>query len=157
LAIDPVALPGVAAGADPLTLAVPEAHIEEAPVDTFAADVPAPSMVNVVLELALVDEVMAFSTQTLHATIFVNLAKGTLGVVLADPQVVVNRAVTRGIPNDVFSVQNSQLLPLLQALGEALPIMQCRNQSRIVLGLRLELINQFLRQVRSGVGSCPER
>ena len=134
---------------------MPETHIDEAPVNSFAADVPAPSMVNIVLELTLVDEVVAFSTQALHATIFVDLAKGALGVVLTDPQVEIDWAVSRRISNDVFRVQDSQLLPLLQALGKGFPIVQCGNQSRIVLWLCFELINQFLGQVRSRVR--PER
>ena len=157
VAIDPVAFLGLAAGADPLTLAVPETHIEEAPVNSLTADVAAPSVVHIVSELALVDKVMAFSTEALHATIFVDLAEGALRVVLTHPQVVVDRAVGWRISDDIFSVQDSQLVPLLQALGKVLPVMQCRNQPRIVLRLGLELIHQFLGQVRSAVHDWPVR
>lgn len=111
--IDPIAFSGLSIGAHPLTLAVPEPHIEEAPVNSLAADVAAPSMVDIVSELAFINEIMAFSTEALHAPIFVDLPESTLRVVLADPQVVVDRAVSWRISDDVFCVQNSQLVPLL--------------------------------------------
>ena len=72
----------LAAGANPLTLAVPETHIEEAPVNSFAADVAAPSVVNVVFELALIDEVVALSSEALQATIFVDLTELAMEITL---------------------------------------------------------------------------
>ena len=135
---------------------MPETHIVEPPVNASTADVSAPSVVDVVSELSFVDVVMALSTETLHATIFVDLAVGALSVVLTHPEVVVDRAVRWCVSNDIFCVQNSQLIPLLQALGETLLIVQSRNQPRIVLRLRLELIHQFLRQIWFAVRSRPE-
>lgn len=104
MSIDPVAFLLLAAGCDPLAVAVPESHVEEAPVDSLAADVPTPSVVHIVFELALVDEVVALSAQALHPAIFVDLPKGALGVVLADSQVVVHRAVSRCVADNVFGV-----------------------------------------------------
>ena len=155
LTIYPISFSGVTVGTNPLAFAISEPHTVVTPEHAIGTDVSTPPVVNVVLELTFVDEVVAFSTQALHATIFVDLAKGALGVVLTDPQVEIDWAVGRRISNDVFRVQDSQLLPLLQALGKGFPIVQCGNQSRIVLWLCFELVNQFLGQVRSRVR--PER
>lgn len=54
VAVDPVTFPGLAIVSDPLASAVPQAFVEEAPVHAFVAYKAAPSVVDVVLELAFV-------------------------------------------------------------------------------------------------------
>lgn len=113
MAVDPISFLGVALVTEPLTLAVPESHIEMAPVDAFVADVATPSMINIVLELAFEDEVVALSAQALHAAVLVHLSEGGLGVVLTDSQIVVHGAVRRCVTHDVLGEQDAQLVPLL--------------------------------------------
>ena len=146
LSIDPVAFACFATWANPLSLAMSEALVEHSPVDSLATNIPAPAVVNIIFELTLVDKVMTLSSDTLHSAILVNLTKGTLCVILTDSQVVVNRTMIWCIPHNVFSIENSKLSPLFNAIPERLTIVQCRNQSRVILWLRLEFIYQFLRQ-----------
>jgi len=130
-----VAFAGVAASAHPLTVAVSEAHVEEAPVDTLAANISAPSMINIIFELALVNKVMTLSSDTLHSSVLVHLSEGALRVILADSQVVVHRALVWCVPHDILCVEDAKLPPLLNAVAERLAIVQRRNQSRVVLRL----------------------
>ena len=101
-------------------------------------------MVNIVLELALIDEVMALAAQSLHTSMLVHLPEGCLCVILTDAKIVVHWAVRRRVTDDVLCVEHAELVPLLEAVGEVLPIMQGWNKSWIVLWRRLEFINQFL-------------
>ena len=151
VAVDPISFPGVAVVSEPLALAVPESVVEVAPVDSLVADVATPSMVNIVFELAFVNEVMALSSQALEPSVLIDLSECCLGVVLTDSQIIVNGALCWRVSNDVLCVQDSQLVPFLQAIGKVLPIMKRWDKSWIVLGWCLEFINQLLRQIRLGI------
>lgn len=142
-----MALTRLSAGADPLALAVAQAHIELAPEDALGADVAAPAVVNVVFELAFVDEVLTLSPNTLQPPILVHLPERTLGIVLGDPQMVIDRIVRRCIPDDVFGVEDSELIPFCNTLCEGLCVVQGCNHAIVVLGLGLEFIHQFLRKL----------
>lgn len=116
-------------------MAMSEAHVEQAPVDALVANISAPAMINIIFELALVNKVMALSAESLQSAVLVHLTESALGVVLADSQVVVHRAMIWCVPHDVLCVEHSKLTPLLNALAEGLAIVQCRNQTWIILRL----------------------
>ena len=119
-------------------------HIELAPEDALGADVAAPAVVHVVLELAFIDEVLTLPTNTLQPAILIDLPKRTLRVVFSDAQMVVDGVVCRGVPDDVLGVEDAELLPLSDTLFEGLGVVQGGDQAVVVLRLRLEFINQFL-------------
>ena len=105
--INPIALSRLARRCHPLTLTVPQSHAVVAPVDAIGADVAAPPVIHVVLELALVNEVVALATQALHASVLVDLSECTLCVVLADPQVVIDWTMRWGIANNILGIQHA--------------------------------------------------
>lgn len=107
MAVHPVAFFGVAVVSDPFSFAVPDALIEVAPVDAIMTYVATPSMIDIVFELPLVNEIVTLSSQALHTSVLINLSECRLRVVLADSQVVIDWAVRWRIPDYVLSEQYS--------------------------------------------------
>ena len=69
-------------------------------------------MVNIVLELALVDDVVDFFADTLDATIRSQLANNELVVLrLAELQRLID--LLRRVGNDLFQLERAELAPLL--------------------------------------------
>ena len=58
-----------------LTLSVPEALVPESPVNSLVVDVSSPAVVDIVFELAFVNEVVDLSPEPLHLAVSVDLAE----------------------------------------------------------------------------------
>lgn len=85
----------------------------EAPVNSMLVDVAAPSVVEVVFELAFIDKIVDFTPEPLQLSCAVHLPEAASQVVVSHSKVVVNRVLR--VPDDVFSVENPQFLPLFEA------------------------------------------
>jgi hypothetical protein len=153
LSVDPVTFSLTAINADPFTFTVPESHVEEAPVNTLGTDVSTPTMIEVVFELSLIDEVLTLSTNTLEPSVPINLPHSTLGVILTDSQVVVDWTMVRSVSHDIFGMENTELLPLFKTKGKCFSIVQSGNLTGEILWFRLEFIDQFLGEIWFGLHS----
>ena len=102
---------------------MPKSIIPMAPVCALRANISAPAVINVIFELPLINQVMAFSTQTLHSSILVNLSESTLAVIFTDFQLEVDWAMVWGVSNDVLGVERTKLMPSFNAFSECLAVM----------------------------------
>ena len=108
-------------------------------------DISSPSVVEIIFELPLVQEIVALSAKTLELSSLVNLTISTLQVVLRYSQVIVNW--TSVIPNDILSEKDSKLLPLLECAIEMRRILQ-HIDLVVISRVFFEFIHQLLGQVR---------
>ena len=107
-------------------------------------NISSPSVIKIIFELPLVQEIVALSAKTLKLSSLVNLTISTLQVILCHSQVIVNW--TSGIPNDILGEEDSKLLPFLERTIEMRWILQ-HIDLVVISRVFFEFINQLLRQV----------
>lgn len=62
-----------------------------APIHTSVVNISTPAVVEIVLELALINEVPYLATNSLQLAVFVDLANSASNVILTNPKMKVNR------------------------------------------------------------------
>ena len=87
------------------------------------ANISAPTVIDVVFELPLINKVEAFPAETLQSPVLVDLSESALAVILADSQVAVDWAMVWGVSHDVLGVEHTKLLPSLNTFSKRLAIM----------------------------------
>ena len=113
----------------------------EAPIGTFMVDIPAPTVVNVVLELAFIEEIVDLTSKSLHPSCLIHLSERLFIWVLSNPHVIVYLRI--GIPNDVPSIQDSIFPPSLQHRLKLISVAK-RRDCVVIFRFCLEFICQNL-------------
>lgn len=111
-------------------------------------------MIDIIFKLPFVNEVVHFPAQSLQFSIFVNLAESTLSIILAHSKLVVDRAVGWGIPDNIFCVQDTKLLPFGLCCVEIVLVLKGTEHSLVVPGRTLKLVNELLRELWGRLQSC---
>jgi len=107
----------------------------------MVVNISSPSVIKIIFELPLVQEIVALSAKALELSSLINLTISTLQVILCYSQVIVNWS--SGIPNDILGEKDSELFPFLERAIKMCRILQ--HIDLVVIGrVFFEFINQLL-------------
>ena len=129
----PVAFLAAALVPEPLAFTMSHSSLKRAPEDANIVDVAAPSVVEVIAELAFVDEVLDLTANAIQLTLQIELAVARLRIVRTDAALEIDvMAIFGALARDVSRVQNPLLLPVIDRSLKGFSVAELGQETREV-------------------------
>ena len=129
----PVAFLATALVPEPLAATMSHSSLKRAPEDADIVDVAAPAVVEVIAELAFVNEVLNLTANAIQLTLQIELAVARLRIVSADAALKIDVvAIFGALADDVSRVQNSLLLPAIDRSLKGFSVAELGHETREV-------------------------